>query len=61
MRRNQFCLVEPCNSIDNRRCRTPTVSGGAPLFIMCLCLQLRKDGPVHLCRGVLLADKNFLV
>ena len=35
--------VKPWNSIGNRRCRTPTLSGGAPFFIMCLCLQLRKD------------------
>ena len=35
--KNKHC--EPYNSIGNRRHRTPTLSGGAPL----LCLQSRKD------------------
>ena len=35
--------VKPWNSMGNGQCRTPTLSGGAQLFIMCLCLQSRKD------------------
>ena len=38
---NSAC--EPWNSTDNKQYRTLTLSGGAPLFIMCLCLQSRKD------------------
>ena len=41
--------------------RTPNLSGGAPLFIMCLCLQSRKMCPVHLYHRVYLVDRNFLV
>ena len=36
-------LVKPWNSIGNTWRRTPTLSGGAPLFIMCLCLQSKRD------------------
>ena len=36
-------LVKPWNSIGNRWGRTPTLSGGAPHFTMCLCLHSRKD------------------
>ena len=40
--RNQSCFVKPWNSIGNRWCMTHTLSGGAPLFIMCLCVLFRK-------------------
>ena len=36
-------FVKPWNSIGNRWCRTPTLSGGAPLSIMCPCLQSKRD------------------
>ena len=36
-------LVKLWNSIGNRRGRTPNLSLRAPLFIICLCLQSRKD------------------
>ena len=42
---NQLIIlsVKPWNCIGNRRCRTPNLSGGALLFIMCLCEQSRKN------------------
>ena len=50
------------------RYRTQNLSGGAPLFIMCLCLQSRKDISLSIpCRWklscakiyFLLHDRNF--
>ena len=54
-----------CETMEFYRCniryRTANLSGGAPLFIMCLCLQSTKVCPVHLYHRVYLVDRNFLV
>ena len=60
LRINSACETMEFYSKNTRyRYRTPNLSGGAPLFIMCLCLQSTKD--VFIYHRVYLVDINFFV